>query len=128
MSLFDLEAVKGAALDVLAIYGDRTYNPEGDGICKYVSTDHPWFVGPLGGAKMAEGADESGCFVGEIFAQLGLMTPEIAQFSGDVNALPGVGKTFTPEARTFLYYLQRYQDRGGSWFDAFEYGEDHRKY
>ncbi len=127
-----LEMAIRTTKEVIAERGeDFVYNPK-RGACAYVPRSHPDFAFiDFGGARVATGADVTGCLVGEIFTKLGVMTSEIARSGLITEAIFDRGIVLaTGEAQEFLSSLQAYQDVSYSWGEAYKqtfkdlYGED----
>lgn len=118
------QAIEHAEAIVAERGADFVYNPGGNGICTYVPRSDPRCPVSkiIGDRKVAKGADICGCLVGEIITRAGLMTDVIASYRGGVRSLVSEEGLLdvSDTAETFLYDLQRTQDRGANWGDALE--------
>lgn len=114
-----LDVVTAAAERVLDRFGrEYIYNPKGEGSCAYVPTTDSRYptlyraweeIDPVGPTS----ADKSGCFVGEILSDLGLMTDEIAGSTKSVSDILPVGAAYN--VMRYLATAQSAQDCGHAW-------------
>lgn len=98
---------------------------EADRRCSYVPVSDPRF--PYNhGLKAAPGAEVTGCLIGEILKEMGLLTDEIASYQGPIGMVleevMSLHGEFTPRAQGMLMFLQRRQDNGATWREALDEG------
>lgn len=116
-----LDQVRASARKIVDRQGaDFAYAPEnatvvGSARCAYVRSSDPRF--PYPGETAASGARITGCLVGEILTDLGLMTDRIARSSTGIEGLVLAGQ-FESVAVVYLSVLQGRQDRGRTWGEA----------
>lgn len=114
------EALAHAEAVVVERGADFVYNPDGAGTCSYVPQSHPLFPSVDG---VAEGAEVTGCLVGEILKRADLLDDYVAGATDSITTLVTRNKVNVEggahgKTRLFLSSLQTRQDAGQSWGDA----------
>ncbi len=119
LKLPDTDVVIAAAAKVIAKRGrDFVYCRNG-GVCRYVPASDPRFPKTADHVVIAEGSAVTGCLVGEILDALGLLSDEIAKSLRSITFILRPEDLCTPSG-DFLIILQRLQDDGLSWGEAFD--------
>lgn len=95
--------------------GFRYTTPAAEAHCFYVASSDPRFPG----LRPDKWQYECGCIVGEVLAELGLLTDQIASSALAIGALVDEGAlNADTDATRFLALLQTWQDGGETWAAA----------
>lgn len=99
------------------------YNDDNGGSCAYVPTSDPRCpISYL--SRVSSGANVTGCLIGEILKELGLLTDDIALYGGifaDVlDDYDDLRKELSPRAQDVMVFMQVRQDNGQTWRECLD--------
>jgi hypothetical protein len=119
----DADVLETAEIVVARMPPGFRYSDDNGGACAYVPSTDPRFpLSPL--TTVAPGANKTGCLIGEILKELGLLTDDIARYGGVFHNVledsDDLRAELSPRAQELMTFMQVRQDNGQTWREVLD--------